>query len=94
MSPDQQLKLDALAFIASINDNQFVLNDGELNVKSIAVASVDGLEDLLNAKASTASVATLRTSLLNLADELNAYKTTTDTKLEELDERLTWQNLF
>jgi hypothetical protein len=70
------------------------LTEGQLNIKSISTDNITGLEELLNAKASTESVETIKTSLTSLVDELNSYKTDTNAKLDELDERMTWQDLI
>ena len=94
LSPEQQTKLNSLAFITSVNEDQFSLAEGQLNIKNISTDNITGLEELLNAKASVVSVETLKTSLTFLADELNSYKTNTNAKLDELDERMTWQNLI
>ena len=94
LSPEQQTKLNSLTFITSVNEDQFSLAEGQLNIKNISTDSITGLEELLNAKASAVSVETLKTSLTSLADELNSYKTNTNAKLDEIDEHLTWQSLI
>lgn len=94
LNPEQQIKLNSLALITSVNEDQFSLAEGQLNIRSISTDNITGLEELLNEKASAVSVETLKTSLTSLADELNSYKTNTNAKLDELDERMTWQNLI
>lgn len=93
LSPDNQTKLESLLAITSIDETQLALTNGKLSISSISTTAINGLEDLLNEKASKSTVDTLSTSVANLEDQLNTYKTTTNAKLDELEERLTWQDL-
>lgn len=80
-------KLDTLALIKNVNQNQLEIDqDGQLNITKVHVSLIDGFDTALNNKADV-SVTT------NLATQLNAYIQQVNTKIDNIDARLTWQAL-
>ena len=80
-------KLDTLALIKNVNQNQLEIDqDGQLNITKVHVSLIDGFDTALNNKADV-SVTT------NLATQLNAYMQQVNTKIDNIDARLTWQAL-
>ena len=69
-----------------INKEQFEFVDNILNIKAVDSSKITGLEDLLKDKASISSVSDLTTAL-------NDYKDITNTRLEALEEAMTWGKL-
>lgn len=94
LNPEQQTKLDSLLYISAIDESQLAVDNGKLSIQSISTTNISGLEALLNDKASVASVEAVSTLISSVADQLNSYKTTTDARLNDLEERFAWQDLI
>lgn len=82
-----------------VNNAQFEWINDQLNIKTIDSSLISGLDDLLNAKADASAIANLESLLDNkasvssvsdLENALNNYKTTTDARLDALEEAMTW----
>lgn len=82
-----------------VNNAQFEWINDQLNIKAVDSSLISGLDDLLNAKADASAIANLESLLDNkasvssvsdLEDALNNYKTTTDARLDALEEAMTW----
>lgn len=69
-----------------VNLTQFEWVNDKLNIKAIDSSAITGLETLLAGKASTSAMS-------ELEEALNNYKTTTDERLEALEEAMTWGGL-
>lgn len=96
-SNDLYNKLNGLLNIKSVNIDELIVSDeGQLGIVAVDNSKVTGLADLLSAKASTDSVAEVKTSLSTLQDSLNAMTTTVDklsADVNDINSRLTWQNI-
>ena len=96
-SNDLYNKLNGLLNIKSVNTDELIVSDeGQLGIVAIDNSKVTGLADLLSAKASTDSVAEVKTSLSTLQNSLNAMTTTVDklsADVNDINSRLTWQNI-
>lgn len=82
-----------------VNSAQFEWINAQLSIKTIDSSLISGLDDLLNAKADASAITNLESLLDNkasvssvsdLEDALNNYKTTTDARLDALEEAMTW----
>ena len=85
-----------------VNDTQFEWVDNKLNIKAVDSSVISGLDTLLNGKADSATVSELAdlvntkatiTSVTDLENALNAYKETTDDRIEALEEIMTWGDM-
>lgn len=76
--------LDKLNFITSINENNFTVTDGKLNLVAVNKNQVTGLEDELNSKASSTEVNLISTNVGNLNNILNGYTDTDGQSVEGL----------
>lgn len=96
-SNDLYNKLNGLLNIKNVNTDELIVSDeGQLGIVAVDNSKVTGLADLLSAKASTDSVAEVKTSLSTLQDSLNAMTTTVDklsADVNDINSRLTWQNI-
>ena len=96
-SNDLYNKLNGLLNIKSVNTDELIVSDeGQLGIVAVDNSKVTGLADLLSAKASTDSVAEVKTSLSTLQNSLNAMTTTVDklsADVNDINSRLTWQNI-
>ena len=86
-------KLVDQLFIKSVDENQLSVTDGNLAIKAVSMDKVTGLNDVLDLKASTESVSSLTTRVGNLEVDLNAYRSETLTKFDEIENRLMWHGL-
>lgn len=73
-------------FISSVNTNNFSVTDGQLILNKIQVSQVDNLSDILNLKATTASVS-------NIEAQLNAMNTSISNRFTEIENQLTWKSI-
>lgn len=80
-------------YISSVDENQLEVNNGKLSIISIDSSSINGLEALLAEKASIASVQQVSSKVVDLQDQLNAYKFSVNTKLEEIEDSITWHTI-
>lgn len=67
-----QSVLDKLNFITSVNTTDFTVSNGKLELNTLAMSKVDGLNDALNAKASLAQFNELNTTVQNLAANIES----------------------
>lgn len=80
-------------YISSVDETQMNVTDGHLSIIGVSPDIVIGLSDILDGKASTSTVTTLQTNLNNLQTQLNNYVVDTTVRLDDLDQRLTWQTI-
>ena len=67
-----QSVLDKLNFITSVNTTDFTVSNGKLELNTLAMSKVDGLNDALNTKASLAQFNELNTTVQNLAANIES----------------------
>ena len=79
-----QSVLDKLNFITSVNENNFTVSNGKLNLVAVNKNQVTGLEDELNSKASSTEVNLISTNVGNLNNILNGYTDTDGQSVEGL----------
>ena len=79
-----QSVLDKLNFITSVNESNFTVSNGKLNLVAVNKNQVTGLEDELNSKASSADVNLISTNVGNLNNILNGYTDTDGQPVEGL----------
>lgn len=88
---NEKLKLKNLENIQSIDTSDFTLStEGKLSINKVNVNKVEGLEDLLNTKV-TEKVNIAQSSLETY---LNNKMITVNKRIDDLDNRLTWQPLI
>lgn len=80
-------------FINSVDTNQMSVTNGHLSITKVNVATVDGLQSLLDGKASVESVSGFNSRITNLQNTLNAFIPEVNERLDDLDARLTWQKI-
>ena len=73
--------------INSVNNSQFNIENRNLNIKSIEINTVNGLEEILNNKADSSTV-------LNLENLLNSQYAAHEARIANLEGRLTWAPLI
>lgn len=74
ISEADQAKLDVLVdLIHSVSSEFTITEEKELQLASIAISKVDGLEEVLNAKALASDLIDLNTKVTNIEDALNDY---------------------
>jgi hypothetical protein len=97
-------KVEQSLLIKSINTNQLALsNDRQLSITAVDPSIVTGLVEALASKAARSDVETLSSEVSTLSGsvsqvgaalaQLTSSVNTNTTKLNELDARLTWQNI-
>lgn len=82
-------KLSSSILITSVEDSQFQVNSGKLQIKAVEQSAVTGLVETLNQKASIAKVT-------EVENALNSLKTTVEqhtADIADINERLTWQDI-
>lgn len=80
-------------FINSVDTNQMSVTDGHLSITKVNVATVDGLQSILDGKASVESVSGFNSRITNLQNTINAFIPEVNERLDDLDARLTWQKI-
>lgn len=80
-------------YISSVDEQQMKVQDGHLSIVNVTPGQVIGLDDILSAKASVTSVTTIQNSVNSLQDALNAYVIDSSARMDDLDQRLTWQSI-
>ena len=99
MSSRQEIKLESIQnnaernYIASVNENNFTVNNRQLELINVEMSTVTGLESALNEKASESSVTSLRTQFTTLENTLNTRMDATERRVSDIDARLTWQRV-
>ena len=84
---EDKQKLQDLLYIKSVDETQLhVSNAGTLSILSVDVNKITGLDDILNTKATKASVS-------NLTTQLNAYTEEVNDRLDGIENRLKWHPL-
>ena len=80
-------------FINSVDTNQMSVTNGHLSITKVNVATVDGLQSLLDGKASVESISGFNSRITSLQNTLNAFIPEVNERLDDLDARLTWQKI-
>lgn len=80
-------------FINSVDTNQMSVTNGHLSITKVNVATVDGLQSILDGKASVESISGFNSRITNLQNTLNAFIPEVNERLDNLDARLTWQKI-
>ena len=84
---EDRQKLQDLLYIKSVDETQLhVSNAGTLSILSVDVNKITGLDDILNSKATKASVS-------NLTTQLNAYTEEVNDRLDGIEDKLKWHPL-
>ena len=86
-------KLTEALLIRSIDTNQLALNEGHLSVKEVDYSKVSGLNEILALKAEASEVQTVNNRVNELETIINNSILSTESRLEEIEERLIWQGL-
>lgn len=79
-------------FISSVNENEFIVTDGKLDIKAIPVSKVTDLTDLLNNKADASTVNELNikvTTVSGAVDTLNKSVDSLTTTVGKINSRVT-----
>ena len=95
LTDDLYNKITDILFISSINPDEFVVNNDQLNILAIDQTKITGLVDALNAKASTESVSSLNIIVSEVQQSLANYvlKETYDKDIQEIRDILTWKDI-
>lgn len=80
-------------YIASVNENQLIVENRKLSVKSIDISVVTNLEKLLNSKATNDQLTTVNTKVTNLETLLNSKIANHEDRITSLEGQLTWAPL-
>ena len=80
-------------FINSVDTNQMSVTNGHLSITKVNVATVDGLQSLLDGKASVESISGFNSRITSLQNTINAFIPEVNERLDDLDARLTWQKI-
>ena len=80
-------------YVSSVDESQLKVNNGKLSIISIDLSSISGLEALLDSKASVASVTEAAAAITSLESTLNAYKVSTNIRLDEIEDSITWHTI-
>ena len=80
-------------YVSSVDENQLKVNNGRLSITAVDSSLVGGLEALLAGKASVASVDSVKTSVNDLERLLNNYKVSTNARLDEIEDSITWHTI-
>lgn len=88
-------KLSNLLLITGVNETEFSIDDGELNLVQINQSKITGLEDALNEKASKESVNNINNLIKEITDSLNTKVSIEkyDEDLNEIRDILTWKEM-
>ena len=88
-------KLSNLLLITGVNETEFSIDDGELNLVQIDQSKITGLEDALNEKASKESVNNINNLIKEITDSLNTKVSIEkyDEDLNEIRDILTWKEM-
>ena len=73
-------------FISSVNDINFTVSDGQLNLNSIAISKVQGLTNTLASKATVSDIQ-------NLEDYLNSQLSSVNDRIDLVEDRLIWKQI-
>ena len=81
--------------ITGVNETEFSIDDGELNLVQIDQSKITGLEDALNEKASKESVNNINNLIKEITDSLNTKVSIEkyDEDLNEIRDILTWKEM-
>lgn len=71
-------------FISAVNNAEFNVKEGQLELKAIAISKVTDLEALLNSKANVSAVTTLEGTIATVSGNVNSLITKTSTLEENL----------
>lgn len=86
-STAEKNKLDKLLLIEDVDRTQFSISDTNiLSISNITTSQISDLNSVLSTKADASSVTDLTASL-------NSYTATVNSRLDDIDKRLTWQNI-
>ena len=80
-------------YVSSVDENQLKVNNGKLSITAVDSSLVGGLEALLAEKASVTSVDSVKTSVSDLERLLNNYKVSTNARLDEIEDSITWHTI-
>lgn len=89
-------KLSNLLFITSVNENEFTVKSGKLELSAIDQNKITGLVDALNTKASQESVNTLNNAIEAIQNALTTYQNKVDQHdldIDEIKDILTWKDM-
>lgn len=93
LSDDLFQKLQSALLIKSINTEQLQIINSELSIKSIEINQVNTLEDALLNKANSSEVVKLSNRVNSLEGLLNTHITSTNSRLDMIEDSLTWKEL-
>lgn len=79
-------------YITSVDENQFTVNNGNLNIKSIDISAVNNLEEILNS--TNGQLTTVNGKITNLETLLNSKFANHEDRIMNLEEQLTWAPLI
>lgn len=80
-------------YIASVNENQLIVENRNLSVKAIDISVVTNLEELLNSKATNDQLTVVNTKVTNLETLLNSKIANHEDRIKSLEGQLTWAPL-
>ena len=86
-------KLVNQLLIKSVDTLQLDVTNGHLSIKNIDYSNVTGLNDVLALKAENSTVTQLSTKVNSLETLINDNMSDVSDRFEEMEKRLTWQNL-
>ena len=96
LTDDLYEKLSNLLFITSVNEDEFTVKDGKLELLTIDQNKVTGLVDALNAKASQESINTINNTIDAIQNALTTYQNKVDSHdldIENIKDILTWKDM-
>ena len=81
-------------YIASVNENQLIVENRNLSIKSIDMSVVTNLEETLNSKATNDQLTNVNTKVTNLETLLNSKIANHEDRIKSLEGQLTWASLI
>lgn len=80
-------------YIASVNENQLIVENRNLSIKSIDMSVVTNLEEALNSKATNDQLTIVNTKVTNLETLFNSKIANHEDRIKNLEGQLTWAPL-